>query len=33
MSEIRIDQTGKPEVIEASDGSLTVTVPKGYRQA
>ena len=27
MSEIRIDQTGLPEVIAASDGSLTVTVP------
>ena len=27
MSEILIDQTGQPEVIAASDGSLTVTVP------
>ena len=27
MSEIRIDRTGQPEVIAASDGSLTVTVP------
>jgi hypothetical protein len=27
MSEILLDQTGKPEVIAASDGSLTVTVP------
>ena len=27
MSEILIDRTGQPEVIAASDGSLTVTVP------
>ena len=27
MSEILIDRTGQPEVITASDGSLTVTVP------
>jgi hypothetical protein len=27
MSEILIDQTGRPEVVAASDGSLTVTVP------
>jgi hypothetical protein len=27
MTEILIDQTGQPEVITASDGSLTVTVP------
>jgi hypothetical protein len=27
MSEILIDRTGRPEVIAASDGSLTVTVP------
>jgi hypothetical protein len=27
MSEIRIDRTGQSEVIAASDGSLTVTVP------
>jgi hypothetical protein len=27
MTEILIDQTGQPEVIAASDGSLTVTVP------
>lgn len=27
MTEIRIDQTGQPEAIAASDGSLTVTVP------
>ena len=27
MTEIRIDQTNQPEVIAASDGSLTVTVP------
>jgi hypothetical protein len=27
LSEILIDQTGKPEVIAASDGGLTVTVP------
>jgi hypothetical protein len=27
MTEIRIDRTGQPEVIAASDGSLTVTVP------
>nr|WP_232023975.1 hypothetical protein [Sulfurivermis fontis] len=26
-SEILIDKTGQPEVITASDGSLTVTVP------
>jgi hypothetical protein len=38
MSEILIDQTGQPEVIAASDGSLTVTVPirikrRGLRKA
>jgi hypothetical protein len=27
MTEIRINRTGQPEVIAASDGSLTVTVP------
>ena len=27
MSEILIDQTGQPEMIAASDGGLTVTVP------
>ena len=27
MSEILIDRTGQPEVIAASDGSFTVTVP------
>jgi hypothetical protein len=27
MSEIHIDRAGQPEVIAASDGSLTVTVP------
>jgi hypothetical protein len=27
MSEILIDRTGRPEVVAASDGSLTVTVP------
>ena len=27
MSEILIDRTGRPEVIAASDGSLSVTVP------
>jgi len=27
MSEILIDRTGQPEVVAASDGSLTVTVP------
>jgi hypothetical protein len=27
MTEILIDRTGQPEVIAASDGSLTVTVP------
>jgi hypothetical protein len=27
MTEIRIDGTGQPKVIAASDGSLTVTVP------
>jgi hypothetical protein len=27
MTDILIDQTGQPEVIAASDGSLTVTVP------
>jgi hypothetical protein len=27
VSEILIDRTGRPEVIAASDGSLTVTVP------
>ena len=27
MSEIRIQKTGKPDVIEASDGRLTLTVP------
>jgi hypothetical protein len=27
LSEILIDRTGKPEVIAASDGGLTVTVP------
>ena len=27
MSEILIDRAGQPEVIAASDGSLTVTVP------
>jgi hypothetical protein len=27
MSEILVDRTGQPEVIAASDGSLTVTVP------
>jgi hypothetical protein len=27
MTEILIDQTGQPEVITASDGSLTVTAP------
>jgi hypothetical protein len=27
MTEILIDRTGQPTVIEASDGSLTVTVP------
>jgi hypothetical protein len=27
MSEILIDRIGQPEVITASDGSLTVTVP------
>ena len=38
MSEIQIDRTGRPEVITASDGSLTVTVPirikrRGLRKA
>jgi hypothetical protein len=38
MTEIRIDRTGRPEVIAASDGSLTVTVPirikrRGLRKA
>ncbi|MEW5890741.1 MAG: hypothetical protein AB1768_17270 [Pseudomonadota bacterium] len=38
MSETRIDRTGQPEVIAASDGSLTVTVPirikrRGSRKA
>ena len=38
MSEILIDRTGQPEVIAASDGSLTVTVPirikrRGLRKA
>ena len=38
MSEILIDRTGRPEVIAASDGSLTVTVPirikrRGLRKA
>jgi len=27
MNEIRIDRTGQPDLIAASDGSLTVTVP------
>jgi len=27
VSEILIDRTGRPEVVAASDGSLTVTVP------
>ena len=27
MSEIRIQKTGKPDVIEASDGRLTLSVP------
>ena len=27
MSEIRIDKTGQPELISASDGCLTITVP------
>lgn len=38
MNEILIDKTGQPEVITASDGSLTVTVPirikrRGSRKA
>jgi len=38
MTEIRINQTGQPEVIAASDGSLTVIVPirikrRGLRKA
>jgi hypothetical protein len=38
VSEILIDRTGRPEVIAASDGSLTVTVPirikrRGLRKA
>jgi hypothetical protein len=38
MSEILIDRAGRPEVIAASDGSLTVTVPirikrRGLRKA
>jgi hypothetical protein len=38
MSEILIDRTGRPEVLAASDGSLTVTVPihikrRGLRKA
>jgi len=38
MSEILIDRTGQPEVVAASDGSLTVTVPirikrRGLRKA
>jgi len=38
VSEIFIDRTGQPEVITASDGSLTVTVPirikrRGLRKA
>jgi hypothetical protein len=38
MNEISIDRTGRPEVITASDGSLTVTVPirikrRGSRKA
>ena len=37
MTEIRIDRTGQPEVIAASDRSLTVTVPicikrRGFRK-
>ncbi|MEW6569420.1 MAG: hypothetical protein AB1449_14895, partial [Chloroflexota bacterium] len=38
MNEILIDKTGQPDVITASDGSLTVTVPirikrRGSRKA
>lgn len=38
MNEILIDKTGQPEVITASDGGLTVTVPirikrRGSRKA
>jgi hypothetical protein len=38
MSEILIERTGRPEVIAASDGSVTVTVPirikrRGLRKA